>query len=376
MAGRERRPRQSTESTVSLGGIVTQESLPLPYVHHPNHYGTFFAFSEAPSAPAHLCACAEGAVQNLVRLKEAVPQPGNSNPLVMAPLSSREFPDVIARASLEGPDSPLRTVRFGERLCHRCNLCAPSLYYCHEMYGGAFVQTYGWYINQTWLRLGLLPSLRFGWDVQDMRLCLDDVCPDDLQELVERWRRANREYKQEYARLTDLAHGLDRTDIPDNEVTYWHNVRNSDAELMVVLRRKASHLMNELKNRIENITREEFGFRKVGEGWVSETMLYNVLRRLFPNEAVLRHHRADWLEGLELDVYLPDRRLAIEYQGQQHFHPIKAWGGKRALTALRERDRRKAEICRMVGVELVTVDYTEPIAESHLRTLLRQHGHG
>jgi len=245
------------------------------------------------------------------------------------------------------------------------------------MYGGRFIQTYGWYINQTWLRLGLLlHHVKHRGDVHDLRLYLDDVCPREIQNLVERWRRADREYRQEYSRLTTLAHGPDRTDIPANEVTYWHNVRCSEAETMVQLRRRASQLMNEIKNHIENITRQEFGFRKVGEGWISETMVYDIMRRLFPHDVVRRHHRADWLKGLELDVYLPNRRLAVEYQGQQHFHPVKAWGGKRALIALRERDQRKAEICRMAGVELVTVDYTEPITESHLRTILREHGHG
>jgi hypothetical protein len=136
---------------------------------------------------------------------------------------------------------------------------------------------------------------------------------------------------------------------------------------MIQLRRLAAQLEREVSNGVQNITRAEFGFRAVGEGWISETMLYQIVCRLFPGEQVLRHHRPEWLEGLELDVYLPDRRLAFEYQGQQHFHPIKAWGGEKALQALRERDARKAQICREAGVHLVTVDYTEPLTDSHIK---------
>jgi hypothetical protein len=99
---------------------------------------------------------------------------------------------------------------------------------------------------------------------------------------------------------------------------------------------------------------------------VSETLLYQIVSRLVRPERVLRHFRPDWLEGLELDLYLPDRRLAIEYQGQQHFYPIAAWGGIGALKGLRRRDAKKARACQQNGVRLVTFDYTEPLTDDHV----------
>ncbi|MCK4392664.1 hypothetical protein KAX17_07125 [Candidatus Bipolaricaulota bacterium] len=88
-------------------------------------------------------------------------------------------------------------------------------------------------------------------------------------------------------------------------------------------------------------------------------------------EEVLHHHRPEWLEGLELDVYVPSRKLAFEYQGQQHFHPLQMWGGKAALEKTKERDARKRTLCTKVGVKLVQIDYTEPLTKQHIRSQLK-----
>ena len=66
MSTREPRPGRLPE--VSLGGIWT-EDLPLPYVHYPPHYGTFFAFSETASSQLFLCECSVPAVQNFLALR-------------------------------------------------------------------------------------------------------------------------------------------------------------------------------------------------------------------------------------------------------------------------------------------------------------------
>jgi hypothetical protein len=90
----------------------------------------------------------------------------------------------------------------------------------------------------------------------------------------------------------------------------------------------------------------------------------------FPESQILRHHRPEWLDGLELDMSLPHPALALEYQGQQHFHPIEAWGGKDALCDLQERDRRRARLCRDLGITLVAIDYREPLTAEHIREKL------
>lgn len=41
-----------------------------------------------------------------------------------------------------------------------------------------------------------------------------------------------------------------------------------------------------------------------------------------------RQYRTSWLNKQSLDFYLPDYNIAIECQGEQHFLPVKHFGGK------------------------------------------------
>jgi hypothetical protein len=357
IVGREKPP-------ISLGEVV-REDLPFPVVYYPRHYGTFIAFAEDQDAPVALCTCSESPIQNFLRLRQRFLKAHYSDPLRNVSLDAVHFPEVVARAALEHDRDPLHAVTFRADLCHRCNLARPSVRYTHEMYGGVFEQQYGWYIKQTYFRLGILPS-----PFPEMVLFLEEVCPPELQTKITTMRAAHQEYRREEERLKAIVMSPPRPDIGSNEITYWHNVRIEEAETMVALRRRAAQLVTELSNTVENITRQEFGFRKVGEGWVSETLLAQIVSRLLPQQDVLRHHRPGWLGGLELDIYIPRLKLGIEYQGQQHFHSIKAWGGDEALKALQQRDTRKALLCEASGTRLVVVDYTDPLTEEHIAALL------
>lgn len=360
---RRTQSRRKKGPPIAFQGEIVREGLPFPVVHYPNFYGTFFAFAETEPTQPVICSCAQSAVGNYIAIRQRnVPGPLYSEPLKMAPLSSQFFPNPIAEASSALPDNPLMAVQFRSGLCHRCNLATPTLRYCHEMYGQAFLQHYGWYVNLVYLRLGILP-MSFDF--------LQDVCPLEFQALIDQVRAATADYDREYAKMVSLATGPGRDDIAPDEVTYWRNVRTEDATRMIYLRRRAATTRRALTNSIENIAREEFGFKKVGEGWVNETLLSQLVSRLLPGEEVLRHYRPDWLSGLELDLFIPGRKLGIEYQGQQHFHEVEAWGGANALAEVKRRDATKVRLCKQAGVELVTFDYTEALTEIAVAEKLR-----
>jgi hypothetical protein len=363
---RRGRSSRSRPAAVSLGG-TSREDLPFPIVFYPNHCGTFFAFAEDDASDPALCACSRDPIENLLKLKTIVPTSPYADPCRMALLDSWFFPDVVAERSMHPQAGVLSDLRFIEGLCHRCNLVPPTLRYCHEMYGTKFIQHFGWYVNQAYLRLGIKPmSLEF----------LTDTCPQEFQVLIKRSHDANLDFQREEKRLMDIVSGPARDDIAADEITYWRNVREEDTQEMISLRRQAARATRAVTKRVENIVREEFGFRKVGEAWVSETLLFQLISRIFHGREVLRHHRPDWMEGLELDMYVPSIKLALEYQGQQHFHPVDAWGGEKALKELKERDRRKASICEVRGVCLVAFHYTEPLTEEHIRLRLQEVGIG
>lgn len=333
-----KRPHPAEDAEVALGSPVVQENLPLHLVHYPNHYGTFIGFSPCPTAEPILCSCSESAVDNYLRLRPA-DLPLNSNPLRMAPLDSFNFPDSLSKVSLGKRADPMSSLRFESRICHRCQLATPSLRYCSPMYGGEFKQSFGWYINQSIFRSGVDRSLL---------TCLPDVCPPDTQELITTLR-------VDTERRNRLAETL-QTD-PSEES---RNELQRLEEAIPKLRRK-------IWNIFENETRREFGVRSIGEAWVSENILFQIVKRLFPDRECLRHLRPSWLEGLELDIFISEEKIAFEYQGQQHFYPVKHWGGRNALDALRKRDARKAELCRFQGVLLLPIDFTEPLTEQHIR---------
>jgi len=63
-------------------------------------------------------------------------------------------------------------------------------------------------------------------------------------------------------------------------------------------------------------------------------------------------YRPEWMHGLELDIYFPELRLAIEVQGEQHFQDIPgmgSWGTQRG------RDLDKIELCKKLNISLVWV---------------------
>lgn len=59
-------------------------------------------------------------------------------------------------------------------------------------------------------------------------------------------------------------------------------------------------------------------------------------------------------QRLELDIYLPQHALAVEYNGQHHFEDVPFFG---PVEAYRERDILKRQLCEECGIRLVIVPY-------------------
>lgn len=138
------------------------------------------------------------------------------------------------------------------------------------------------------------------------------------------------------------------------------------------MRVTAEALCQALLRRCENDVRREAGLPEIGEGWVSETELFRLIVEAFPEITVLQHARPRWLTPQHLDVYLPTRNIALEYQGQQHFEAIDFFGGEEGLKQRRELDARKRRLCRKNACTLIEVkdgyDPREVIAQVRAAT--------
>lgn len=69
--------------------------------------------------------------------------------------------------------------------------------------------------------------------------------------------------------------------------------------------------------------------------------------------------RPDWLGGLELDGYCEEEKLAMEYQGRQHYeYNAHFHRTETAFKEQQERDARKKEILKERGIDLLEIPYT------------------
>jgi hypothetical protein len=121
--------------------------------------------------------------------------------------------------------------------------------------------------------------------------------------------------------------------------------------------------LRKLWNEAENKIRLIVGVPQIGEKFVSETILFKTVAYLLKEHEVIHHYRADWLARQELDIFVPSLNLAIEYQGEQHFIPIDAWGGDDALEKTQQRDEEKRRRCESKGIKLLYFDHTMELSE-------------
>lgn len=60
---------------------------------------------------------------------------------------------------------------------------------------------------------------------------------------------------------------------------------------------------------------------------------------------------------LSYDFYLPNYNLLIEYQGEQHEHPIEYFGGEEQFKIQQEHDKRKREYAKEHNIDLLEIWY-------------------
>jgi hypothetical protein len=68
-------------------------------------------------------------------------------------------------------------------------------------------------------------------------------------------------------------------------------------------------------------------------------------------------NRKDTING-ELDIYIPDLKLAFELNGVFHYEPIY---GPKKLKDVRTNDNRKFQACLERGIELCIVDVSKVV---------------
>ncbi|MBK8353740.1 MAG: hypothetical protein IPL21_19445 [Saprospirales bacterium] len=215
-------------------------------------------------------------------------------------------------------------------------LLSPNIAIAMNCMAGSFKQNFGWYINKQAYEYGIDP-LYFN--------VLREQCPQEILDHIIYDPSETRK------KCIDLVESK-----PLESNALWKNLEKQNRVVW---------------NIIENEVREKFGHKKVGECWSSETILYYIIEVLFPAFKIKRHFRPQFLQGLELDIYIEEIKVAIEYQGIQHFQPVKHWGGEEAFQKQKMRDKKKKKLCKAEGIKLVYFYHDEGLSNESVMNKLR-----
>jgi hypothetical protein len=91
------------------------------------------------------------------------------------------------------------------------------------------------------------------------------------------------------------------------------------------------------------------------------------LVRDFLNDNNINHEIQKMFQGcrhktsLKFDFYLPEYNLCIEYNGEQHYKPVKYFGGNNKFYLCKKRDEIKESYCKENNINLLVISYKDKI---------------
>ena len=110
----------------------------------------------------------------------------------------------------------------------------------------------------------------------------------------------------------------------------------------------------------------EFGtYHKPVNKWKSEELVYNITQKLYKEYQVIYQYKPYFLAtdygNMSYDVYICGLKIAIEYQGKQHYEPVDYFGGEDNHLKQKQRDELKAQKSKENGIKLVYIYYWDDI---------------
>jgi hypothetical protein len=95
---------------------------------------------------------------------------------------------------------------------------------------------------------------------------------------------------------------------------------------------------------------------KVIEKYLTENKIKFIPQHKYPE--------CKFKKELPFDFYLPDYNICVEYNGMQHYEPVKYWGGEKGFKQQIIRDKIKMEYCNDNNIPLLIIKYDENIIDS------------
>jgi hypothetical protein len=123
--------------------------------------------------------------------------------------------------------------------------------------------------------------------------------------------------------------------------------------------------------RVENQLRLNHDVPEIGKSHISQFLLYRFILENYPDAKY--EYSPEWLGRQRYDIYLPAQKVAIEYNGLQHYEPIDFWGGDEGLKKTQKRDRRKARKSNLNNIDLYIWHYRRPITRENVQKLVKEY---
>ncbi|SCY25555.1 PDDEXK family nuclease [Alkaliphilus peptidifermentans] len=122
------------------------------------------------------------------------------------------------------------------------------------------------------------------------------------------------------------------------------------------------------KSRKENIFSKLVNDGVIQSKWKSEETLFKIIKSKYPS--ALYQHRPSWLSPQSLDIFIPELKIGIEYQGIQHYESIDYFGGEEGFKHRVWLDNEKRRKCSENSIALIEWNYQESINLANLNKKL------
>ena len=137
-----------------------------------------------------------------------------------------------------------------------------------------------------------------------------------------------------------------------------------------------STLLQEIQSTTKYTHLERGYYKKPQNRWKTEEMVYNIIHNLYGNYQVIYQYRPFFLKTpkgqLSYDIYICGLKIAIEYQGQQHFYPVEYFGGKDHFESQQKRDELKKQLSIANGITLIYINYYDDITPELIKSKIKE----
>jgi hypothetical protein len=128
------------------------------------------------------------------------------------------------------------------------------------------------------------------------------------------------------------------------------NCKNTFRKHGVELKRTRAHFCSRSCSAQHNNKLKKFGATRRSK---AEDYLCKLMRQDFPDLTLVQNDRSLLPSGLEIDIFIPSLKLAIELNGPIHYYPL---FGESKLKKIQAADVQKQLEIQLLGCDLLVVD--------------------